>query len=620
MALFLTACENEAERTYTIDEVTIEAHIDDRGSLHVQELFTYTFDGSFNGVTRSSTSKLHDFKGYEIRDINQPIEEEKSEALPVEYNNEEEEYQIYTKSENETKTVLFTYHVEDTVKKYSDIGEFTYAFFDKASQNDINNVHITIYSPEKEAHTHEAYAFLKNSKAGNLTFDNKAVTYENEKLKHNDYPKIQFLFPASELKAMKVSKDKLMLETLLEKEAEWVAREENLQAKQNSVQPVIIGFSILVLLLGLILYRTHPKHYRGSKNETDMIQLLEAADPLYVSFLKTETLGDEGLIAALFSLKRRDILTFDEIDSVLNEGEKTYRITWVNDRTKVDTADQFLKEWLFTDSTTSSKSFLLENIIDNPDEAESIRKTKAKEFDKAKETWESLVYERDAFSTIYKRYRGYELFAIFFMVVTAGFFYHFITFDMLTPAIQLALKISLGVLTIAGIFFARYKFSSLLFYLILTILAMISFTMTGAGILLIGFYALTLMMLMLIPSRYPNKTARQYKYSIKVADNMIWKKRYPIETTKEKIENQFMLAIIIGMGSEFAEQYGKKEFVEQFSKENSLLSNPTLVANTFSNDNIVLYSMLIIASTTSTGASTFTGGNSGGGGGGAGAF
>src|SRR5690625_3693884 len=65
ISLFLlTAFEAKEERTYTIDQVNIEATIDESGIIHVQEQFTYTFHGEFNGMTRSIQSEIHDFTAF----------------------------------------------------------------------------------------------------------------------------------------------------------------------------------------------------------------------------------------------------------------------------------------------------------------------------------------------------------------------------------------------------------------------------------------------------------------------------------------------------------------------------------------------------------------------------
>ena len=98
----------------------------------------------------------------------------------------------------------------------------------------------------------------------------------------------------------------------------------------------------------------------------------------------------------------------------------------------------------------------------------------------------------------------------------------------------------------------------------------------------------------------------------------MYKNRYPVGSNIETIENRLMYAILLGMGTEYAEQCGKEEFVKRFAEKNVLLRNPEFVAETFSTYNIAFYSGIGL-STTSVGASTSFNSSSTGGGG-AGAF
>ena len=46
-------------RTFYMDQVDIQAQVLNNGDLYVQELYTYRFEGSFNGTTRSIPEKGH---------------------------------------------------------------------------------------------------------------------------------------------------------------------------------------------------------------------------------------------------------------------------------------------------------------------------------------------------------------------------------------------------------------------------------------------------------------------------------------------------------------------------------------------------------------------------------
>src|SRR5690625_7157934 len=107
----------------------------------------------------------------------------------------------------------------------------------------------------------------------------------------------------------------------------------------------------------------------------------------------------------------------------------------------------------------------------------------------------------------------------------------------------------------------------------------------------------------MIVSYYKTEDVKQIKFAMNVADNLMYKNRYPGGSNIETIENRLMYAILLGMGTEYAERCGKEEFVKRFAEKNVLLRNTEFVAATISTYNIAFYSG-IGQSTTSIGAST----------------
>lgn len=68
----------------------------------------------------------------------------------------------------------------------------------------------------------------------------------------------------------------------------------------------------------------------------------------------------------------------EEVPSKIHEGMSTFRFTWVKDEVSLDSADQYLRQWLFTDQDEAGRFFLIESLLDHPDESEDIKKEKAK--------------------------------------------------------------------------------------------------------------------------------------------------------------------------------------------------------------------------------------------------
>src|SRR5690625_7362986 len=109
MTTFYTSTHVSADRSYSIDQVTINAEIDEEGTMHVFERYTYTFDGSFQGVTRSIGSDVRNFKAYLIDGQSEKYSElpQGDEALTVE--KADKNLRIFTHAKNETTLLIYLY-------------------------------------------------------------------------------------------------------------------------------------------------------------------------------------------------------------------------------------------------------------------------------------------------------------------------------------------------------------------------------------------------------------------------------------------------------------------------------------------------------------------------------
>src|SRR5699024_10889693 len=119
--LILVACSDDS--SYTIDKVTIYAQINDAGHMNVQEVYTYTFDGEFNGMTRTIKSDASNFNAFLLpHDDHQSLGDPDA-VDPLSIEVDDDTYKIHTASQDETKTVLYTYEVNGSIEKYQDIGK-----------------------------------------------------------------------------------------------------------------------------------------------------------------------------------------------------------------------------------------------------------------------------------------------------------------------------------------------------------------------------------------------------------------------------------------------------------------------------------------------------------------
>lgn len=604
----LGACSDE-DRSFSIDEVTIDAQIEKDGSIHVRELFTYTFNGSYEGMTRSIESDAKNFKAYLADEQDPTASTENLESLKVE--EEDDTYQIYSDSQDETKRVLYSYDVEGSVKKYTDVADLTYAFFDDSNETDLHDVEIAIHPPA-ETNADDMHFFLHEDETGELTALDNSIQYRNSLLEAGSTSMIRFVFPSEQLTEMELTRDKTMEADILSAEQELAERAENLGAGMGRITPVIWVLLGAMIIAAIFIWLTHPNRYRGHKDQDALLRLVEDTDPLFVKYLHGNShLPDESFIAALFSLKQRGIVNLKEVPSAIAENTNTYRFTWVHEKADIDIADQFLRQWLFTEHDEDGDYFLLESLIDHEDESDEVKKEKAEEFKVNFDQWSGMVKSRDDYQHLRNPFKPFSLFSIPLLVSSFGLFYYFTTIDTIGQTEQWVLPVIAGVITVVSLLFNRNKWVLSGYYVIMLLMTAVGFTFTPAVIMTLIFYGLSIMLLLLIPAFYWNKEIRRLKYAIRQAYDTFKDKSYPVGANPTKIERRLEYAIVLDVGEKYGEQCGQKKQLSALETYHPLLHNPVYATTSFSSSSLALYTATVQSNSTNTTTSATGGGGAG---------
>src|SRR5699024_6024040 len=125
---------------------------------------------------------------------------------------------------------------------------------------------------------------------------------------------------------MELAKDKQMQEKILAAEQDLEERQAQLNENMEKITPIIWVFIGAVIIVAIFMLVIHPIRYRGDKGIDGFIQLLEKTDPLFISYMDLNaSLYGQSVIAALFSLKQRGIITLLEVPSVIDKKETTFR-------------------------------------------------------------------------------------------------------------------------------------------------------------------------------------------------------------------------------------------------------------------------------------------------------
>ncbi len=608
--IMLVSCGED--RSYTIDKVSIFAYITESGTINVRERYTYSFDGSFDGLTRDIQSSTSDFNAYLLpsHDLESIDDADDVQQLSTELENHE--YKIYTKSQDETKTVLYTYEIHGSIEKYKDIGKLHYSFFNKDNQTDINDLMIAIVLPES-VNMDDLHIFLREEGNGSIEEYTNALVYTNDLLPAKEDSYMTFLFPSSLLSEMDITENESMLAQTLEEENDWQNRATHLTERFSTLKIILMMLVVFIIFITSYNIYIHPIRKREDYDEATLIQLFENTDLFFIEYIESLflQLNDKAVISALFSLKTRGIIRIEKVSSNKGKTESTMRFTWIDHSKEIDEADQYLQDWLFTEGSDGVKRFALEEIIDDETEAVKKRKKKGKEFESQIKEWKKLVLKRDSYQHVRHPYQLYKWISMLFVLISSSVFYYFITIDLLTPTEQLGLKITIGLSTLIAIIFSRNKFVLFFYYVLIATLSILYFSMYSAGVWVVVFYFITLIASLSIPAYYWTDEVAPIKQAINKASELMREQKYPVGTDTTIIENRLLHAIVLNQGKKYAKQINQEEIMQKLKVNSVMLANTDFVLDSIRD--------MSIYSSSGDGGSSSSGGSSSGGGG-AGAF
>ena len=169
-------------KAYNITNLSIDAEIKENGDIYVDELFTYKFDGDFNGIYIDLN--LKGSEGYDISQVNvidsngiNPLEM-KSDGSNNSYelieNDDKIQVKIFSKSSNEEKKFNLQFTAKNIAEKYKDYSSVYWSFYTASSEYPVSNINLNL----KLANTNFSMDDLYYTIFGDGSFTNE--TTENQ--------------------------------------------------------------------------------------------------------------------------------------------------------------------------------------------------------------------------------------------------------------------------------------------------------------------------------------------------------------------------------------------------------------------------------------------------------
>ncbi|WP_010677933.1 DUF2207 domain-containing protein [Bacillus timonensis] len=306
---------------YWINDVKIDAHLQNDGTVYVTETHTYEFDGEFNGITRTVIPK----KGSSIKDFSAT---ENGEKLRVE--REDDLYKIHRKGEDETIAVTLSYKIENGIEIYQDVAQFYWPFFDNRNESTYENLVITVHPPQPTSSDVIAFGYDEAFQKETVQSDG-SVVYQFGEVPSETNGDIRIAYDVSLFSgATFVTSDKPMKEEIVKDKNELFAKaQEKAETKETLSKVAIVIVPIFALLFFVIIIRNRFEGKARLAAVTSEMQnpgylpKQELSLPATISFTNHNYLPQgQSMAAALLDLVRKKMVrqVSDERFQLVNQA------------------------------------------------------------------------------------------------------------------------------------------------------------------------------------------------------------------------------------------------------------------------------------------------------------
>jgi len=320
---------NVSAKSYTIDQILVNAEILPDGSIQITEARTYTFNGKFTWADyKLPLEKLGNIRIFSIREGSQKFYESQDER-PGSYYTEMKDHQFYARwfylAEDESRTFVINYYATDVVTVYNDIAEFYYKFIGEANEKEIGYFEAMVKLPELA--TQDSVKIWAHGPLHGLTeIDNGNIKLSINPMPPKNYFESRIVFPAEWVPdALKVINSNHM-ETVLAQEKEWVenanklrelARKELAAKRENEQQayPIAIALSIIGFIVIYWLYRKYGKAFEVPYTLDVDSTIPRNTHPAILCCLYNNKQVHGGAISTtLFDLANRDLIAIEQVE------------------------------------------------------------------------------------------------------------------------------------------------------------------------------------------------------------------------------------------------------------------------------------------------------------------
>ncbi|WML46797.1 DUF2207 domain-containing protein [Neobacillus sp. PS3-34] len=299
LAAFFAFVVPAQAKSYSIDQARIRYWIQPNGDLVVNELYSYTVDGSFKNVTRTFSKKynkgIDHFFAYEVSKPNAKIYNiEDKDLHPLQVNVKGYTFKSDTQAKSGKKTIFYYYVLKGAVKSYHSYSDLTVPIFGKGGSHDtdINNITIDFIFPDL-VNPYEYYPFIHDGLGKTVNQQFGGVTLKTPVSKRHTLTEARLLFPSIVMAKQKKTKAPISLKEAIAQEKQLIktaaAKKEQQKTYGNFLYlaAAVLGLACLAILFRRLTQSkaaSHPSEWlmsdpllmdmvdcRGKKNSNSLL-------------------------------------------------------------------------------------------------------------------------------------------------------------------------------------------------------------------------------------------------------------------------------------------------------------------------------------------------------------
>lgn len=631
----IEAAENKGH-AYEIEELHMHLKIKNNGDIDVYEQFTYQFNGSYNGATRTIEDDGHggieNFEAFESAGVSPNMQQKDQELDPLPVSQDHNEFRIHRPSYNEEVSFFYTYTIKEGTTKFKDVGEFYWRFFDKNNDTDIHHIQIEMELFDEENIIPDIlHGAMHEQFGGKYWMESNTFFYMNDFLPKKNLLELRMLFPSEFLSAMDYTKSKSMLQNFLKQEKRYDQRYAinqkslPLMDKANLIFYPILG---IIILYGIFLWF---RSFKARKTPVSMKKIKET-DSLTLNVIHHQLqILPSSIYSALFSLYQRQYVVIDYIPVTYKKFhwykniDHTFMFTLVKDISNLAKHEQFLMNWLFTDNGTGTKVFTFENIprflAEHTQAEKKIVKEAMKDFDTQFKKWKKLLLQDNNMRTFIQpiklqKYLMYGILPIWILSFIVTTWIGFASADHQLKILYVQLLI--GYVLIVFVRESHKWWQLCIFMMVLLFISFYKNDMFFGNLpILYGSIVPLFIALITIPNKMLTKEGIKLAKGINLWKHQLRHGKIPLPTNAKDVERMFQHVIAIESEDQFITQFSEKIETTDMINLYPLLIDPQMTTDIYIDLGQQLSFVLRAGGSSNSGGSSSGGRSSGGGGAGA---